>query len=173
VTFDVVDREAMLARPLDVVAHIEEKLPLTNAKVVRSDRSMSLLELAFTATLELEAHGFPIEVVRLAQFSDGRHPDPYAFPVGPTRTWYHRYPLAPENGCLGQLCLWYPLDPPHLKWRWADGVLSLVSIVRRHLWFEEQFRRTGLWPVEDAPHSHTADGVAHAIRTPALQSGRR
>ena len=168
---DRLGREALLTGPLKVIAHIDAAMPLVGAEVLAWDNSMTMLEFVFKPALELAAHGFPTETARLVQLVDGRHPDPYAFPIGPTRTWHHRYPLTPEHGCFGQLCLWYPLDPPHLRWSWPEGILALVSIVRRHLWFEEQYRRSGTWPVEDAPHAHARDGRPHPILTPALQGG--
>lgn len=161
----------MLADPYSVMARIEELMPLVEGEVLTFDDSMVVLEFAFKPSLELEAHGFPTEIGRLVQLVNHRHPEPYVFPVGPTRTWHHRYPLAPQNGCFGQLCLWYPLDPPHLQWTWSKDILSLVAIARRHLWFEEQYRRSGTWPVEDAPHAHARDGGPHPILTPALHGG--
>ena len=119
----------------------------------------------------MAADGYPIETVRIAQFADPRHVVPYAFPIGPSRTWHHRYAQQVEIGHYGQLCLWYPYDPARLVWNWSRGLVGFVAIAQRHLWFEEYYRRTGFWPVEDAPHGHRADNRPHPVRHRAARTG--
>ena len=77
------------------------------------------------------------------------------------RRWLHRYPPP-----LGQLCLWYPDDPPALGWQWSDGLAAFITIAHRHLQAEEYWRRTGIWPAEDVPHGEGP----HPIRSPALRA---
>ena len=67
---------------------------------------------------------------------------------------------------LGQLCLWFPDDPPELKWDWSDGLVAYITVVHRHLQAEEFWRRTGRWPAEDAPHG---EGV-HPIRSQEMRA---
>ena len=66
---------------------------------------------------------------------------------------------------LGELCLWYPGDPRALRWEWADGLSSYLTVVHRHLQAEEFYRRNGTWPSEDAPHGPGP----HPIRSPELR----
>lgn len=73
---------------------------------------------------------------------------------------------AKDPQLLGQLCLWYPGDPPSLQWNWADGLVAYVTIVHRHLQAEEFWRRNGRWPAEDAPHGEGD----HPIRTLEMQA---
>lgn len=55
------------------------------------------------------------------------------------------------------LCLWQPHDPPARRWTASLGLLTLVELVRRHLFLELHWRKTGgrrrgVWLLEDAPH---------------------
>jgi hypothetical protein len=123
-----------------------------------------VLDITFAALPELASAGYPDERARISIWPNT---DIYAYPLGSERTWHHRYPspLGPRFGYLaGQLCLWYPRDPRHLRWEWPDGLEQYVTRVHRHLHFEEYFRREDHWPVEDAPHDEPIDG-AHPIAT--------
>ena len=129
-----------------------------------------------------ELHGYPAEHLRLTVMDAGQV---FAVPVAAGgRPWLHRQPhlSVAELICLpkgtkltwelllGPLCLWYPRDPAHLRWRWSDGIDAYLHIVQRHLWAEEYWRRHGTWPVEDVPHGERSDGKPHPILTPALRS---
>jgi hypothetical protein len=153
--------------PRKVAAVIAENMEITAINVIQHDDALTILETVFQPTLELEANGYPVEVARIVQYADPRHSEPYVHPIGPERTWEHRYGLSPEHHNFQQLCLWYPGDADHFVWTWDRGLIDLVGIARRHLWYEEHFRRTGRWPVEDAPHGHRSDGQRHPILTPA------
>lgn len=157
--------EDLRRHPSEIAAAIASNMEMTTVDVVRHDHGLTVLEAEFQPTLELEANGYPIEVARIAQYTDERHPEPYVHPIGPKRTWEHRYGLAPAHRNFKQLCLWYPGDADHLIWTWDRGLIDLVGIARRHLWYEEHFRRTGRWPVEDAPHGHRSDGQRHPVLT--------
>lgn len=111
------------------------------------------------------AEGYPREQVAITVFSGGRV---VAVPVGAfRRTWLHRNPDVHGNiRHLGELCLWYPGDPPALRWDWTRGFEAYLLIVHRHLQAEEFARRNGYWPAEDAPHGEGA----HPIRTAALRA---
>jgi hypothetical protein len=154
-------------RPYEVAEAIANNMEMTTITVIRHDSALTVLEAQFQPALELEANGYPVEIARIAQYANARHPEPYVHPIGPSRTWEHRYGLAPRQGCLQQLCLWYPDDPHHLIWTWKRGLIDLVEIARRHLWYEEHFRRSDRWPVEDAPHGRRPDGQRHPILTPS------
>jgi hypothetical protein len=157
---------------MDAANVINAGMPNSSCTVKSRHSDLVVLEVTFTPTRELAAHDYPEETVRVAQFADRRHLDPYCFPIGESRSWHHRYPIDPAYGFFGQLCLWYPEDPPHLRWEWDRGLLDFIAISQRHVWFEEFYRRTGHWPVEDAPHNHRPDGRPHPIRTPTYQQER-
>jgi hypothetical protein len=70
-------------------------------------------------------------------------PRAHATPHAPSK---HRYP---DDDAL---CLWQPLDPPDRRWTSDQGLLVLIELIRRHLFLELQWRQTGTWILEDAPH---------------------
>lgn len=60
------------------------------------------------------------------------------------------------------LCLWQPQDPPECRWTSRLGLLALIELVRRHLFLELHWRKTGgrrrgVWLLQDAPHGLRAD----------------
>lgn len=123
-----------------------------------------VFDLTFAPPPEFATEGYGPERSRISVRRDGTL---LTFPLCPRRRWKHRNPspLGPDFGKLaGDLCLWYPSDPRALRWEWTDGFEQYVTRVHRHLFFEEFWRRTGEWPVEDAPHGEPAHG-AHPIRT--------
>lgn len=131
-----------------------------------------VVDLNLTPPPEFAATGYNEERARVSVRPDG---GVFAFPLGPERTWEHRYPspLGAGFGHLaGQLCLYYPRDPRHLRWEWGDGLEQYVGLVHRHLVFEEFNRREGRWPVEDAPHGEPTDGT-HPIRSAAFRQKLR
>lgn len=117
--------------------------------------------------------GYPIETARVVVMTSG---DPLAIPGGARKTWRHKYPclagpgpgripqgFIPFESLVGALCLWYPKDPPALRWDWSKGLDDYVRVVQRHLWCEEFFRRNLRWPGEETPHGERADGQPHPI----------
>lgn len=145
--------ENLLAHPDQVDARL-----VSGVSGVRVDRVLTprfgglVLDLTFDPPPELGVVGYQRERARISVRAAG---EPLTFPRGPQRKWKHRYPAAstqtPEY-CCGQLCLWFPQDPPPLKWSWRDGFEDYVSRVHRHLFLEEHWRRTGVWATEDVPH---------------------
>ncbi len=150
------------------------------AELVHADNLMIVLDVMLSGPPELP--GYPDEHVRISVRADGAV---FAVPIDlvGARRWEHRYPrLAiedlgrPEFACvdwhflLGALCLWYPEDPQHLRWSWADGLDAYVRVVQRHLWSEEYHRRWGQWPGEAAPHGHRRDRRPHPVLSPALRA---
>jgi hypothetical protein len=107
---------------------------------------------------DLEPHGFEPETVRVLVRDDEQ-----VFALVPTdgRKWKHTY-----DGFY--FCLWFPDDPPQLKWDWSKGFATYLWILDRHVLYEEQWRRSGEWPVEDAPHGRGT--TRHEIRTPRLRA---
>lgn len=153
----------------------------TKVEVALHDAALTIFDVRF-APPGAELPGYPAEHMRVT-VTAGR--EVFAVPVkGERRQWLHRYPhldaaeiarwprgqhIAWEQ-LLGPLCLWYPGDPAHLRWSWRDGLDAFFRIVQRHLWFEEHWRRWGTWPVEDAPHGWSDDGLPHPILTSELKS---
>jgi hypothetical protein len=150
----VIGRDDVLNRPRVMKRVIAERIPHVSVRIVRAEFELSTFELTFQPPLELV--DYPAEVARITQLRDERHPTPYALPVGPARTWLHRYPLDIERGHYSQLCLWFPWDEPWRIWTWHTGFVDFVAITQRHLWCEEFHRREGYWPTEDAQHGETS-----------------
>jgi hypothetical protein len=143
-------------------------------KVVLSTPVMVVFEAEFDEPADSNLAGYPVELVRISIFADQQV---VAVPIAShERTWRHRYPVdltlvgRSWQSALGGLCLWYPKDPPHLRWQWIDGFDAYVRIVQRHLWYEEYFRRNGAWPMEEAPHGEPPDGKVHLILTRELKA---
>ncbi|MGW5016048.1 hypothetical protein ACWEOR_28850 [Micromonospora chalcea] len=131
-----------------------------------------ILDMSLTPLPELAFAGYESEGGRVSIRPDGRI---YSFPLGPERTWHHRYPspLGKQFGHVaGQLCLWYPKDPRSLRWEWDDGLEQYVTRVYRHLFYEEYYRRERHWPVEDAPHDDPVTG-AHPICSAFMRKKER
>lgn len=59
------------------------------------------------------------------------------FADGPTES-PHRYGER-------RLCMWYPADPPELRWLPEHRLVGLIEMARLHLFREEYWRRTGGW----------------------------
>lgn len=88
------------------------------------------------------------------------HPDerdPVMLCVDGPRRSKHRNPPFEEGifGKSAELCLYYRLDPRERRWTPEHGLLGLFDLGRVHLANEHEWRRTGRWPGEDAPHGRT------------------
>lgn len=94
----------------------------------------------FNVALTLNPHGVPERHITI-QFK-GNYPTIYV--DGPTDS-PHRYPN-------GSLCMWYPGDPPELRWTTADGAGTLVANIAAHLVKEEWYRLTGEWKGDEVRH---------------------
>jgi len=163
---------------------------LTNSGVISgitvtvavNDPRLTVLDVRFDPPPADHLPGYPSEHVRVSVLPNLRV---VAVPVdGDDRAWLHRYSRwrieqilrhdialsFPWEQVLGALCLWYPLDPAPLLWRWKDGIDAYMLIVQRHLWSEEYWRRHGNWPAEDTPHGERFDGKPHPVLTPNLRS---
>lgn len=94
----------------------------------------------------VEVPGYGTRAVS-AEF-DRRRPDhPSVFADGPTDS-PHRWPDRARH----RLCLWYPADPPELRWVPADGLLTLFGLATQHLFLEAWWREHGEWLGPEAPH---------------------
>ena len=66
----------------------------------------------------------------------------------------HRNPPF-EDGVFGksaELCLYYRQDPDERRWLLEHGLFGLFGLGRIHLANEYEWRRSGKWPGDDAPH---------------------
>jgi len=104
-----------------------------------------------------------------AESADGRlrlvalfpgHPyttDPEVLCLDGPRQSKHRNPPF-DDGVFGKsalLCLYYRKDPDERRWLPEHGLLGLFDIARLHVANEYEWRRTRVWPGEDAPHGET------------------
>ncbi|MFG3215690.1 hypothetical protein [Streptomyces tendae] len=125
----------------------------------------ALLKLTLRPLPALERENYPTERVRLVIRPDYTL---HAFPLDSAgRAFKHRNPPP-----LRDLCLQYPGDDAALRWVPEDGLEALITLVHRHLLYEEAWRRSGTWPAEDAPHGQPAHG-AHPLRTAETQQEAR
>jgi hypothetical protein len=53
-----------------------------------------------------------------------------------------------------RLCLWYPRDPPELRWEWDDGLYQLLGHTAAHLMRERLWLKTGTWHGPERPHGY-------------------
>ncbi len=157
---DVLDDPAEAARTVAALACVDSA-----SVVAHSDRRVVLrtILIPHDPSGVFVSQGYPIEAVHIVIHGDGRiHAVPKA---GRGRPWKHRNSFA---GVYMELCLWDPRDSEAIRWSWADGLEEYVRIVARHLIYEEYWRRTGQWPVEDSPHGEPSDG-AWPIRTARMR----
>jgi hypothetical protein len=125
-----------------------------------SPSGAAVLELTLLPLPALAAEGYPAEPVRLVIMPPGDRV--HAYPRSGDRSFKHR------NWLPADLCLQYDRDGPALRWLPVDGLEPLVTLVHRHLMFEEAWRRTGRWPSEDAPHGDDRR-ARHPVASPAMR----
>lgn len=100
----------------------------------------------FGLQLSIQPPDLPSRRVEI-YFSLGSPGVPRVFVDGPEES-SHRY-------SDGSLCMWYPYDPPDLRWWPTDGPEMLLGHIAAHVIKEEWYRRNGEW---------LGDEVAHAPR---------
>jgi hypothetical protein len=134
--------------------------------VIGRAASLVIVDVRFDSPPARSLPGFPAERVNVTITLSK---EIAAVPPQDGRLWLHRYARlqfeigVPLLSWAGGLCLWYPGDPPWLKWTWDDGLAEYLRIVQRHLWYEECWRRFGSWPAEDVPHGTPIDGRSFPI----------
>lgn len=119
------------------------------------DGIVSILE--FEPWEDLAPFGFKPEKARV--FWLPNRVNPLAFAKGPRRKFRHQNAgdEDPKTGA-GALCLWYSKDPLPLSWGPSLGIEDYLFRLSRHLFAEEEFRNTGIWPGEDTPHGEPSTG---------------
>lgn len=153
------------AAAADRLLHADTVFGVAHAEGRTGPGGAALLELTLRPLPALERENYPTERVRLVIRLDHTV---HAFPLNSAdRAFKHRNPPPVQD-----LCLQYPGDDAALRWIPEDGLEPLVTLVHRHLLYEEAWRRTGTWPAEDAPHGQPAHGT-HPLRTPETQQEAR
>lgn len=72
------------------------------------------------------------------------------------------------------LCLYYKDDPPERRWTEDHRLIRLFGLARQHLACEHIFRKTGNWPIEEAPHGETTPAPSDSSKAlPTLRWPRR
>lgn len=66
---------------------------------------------------------------------------PVVMVSGPARSRHRFRHFRPTS-----LCLYYGPDPDSMKWTLNDGLVGLIDLIREHLFKEEWWRTTGIWP---------------------------
>jgi hypothetical protein len=75
------------------------------------------------------------------------------------RVWATGPGCAAHRNPDGSLCLWYPKDSERRRWTHGSGGKKLLGIVIRHLHWEADYNRTGVWPGLEAPHGYSSPGL--------------
>jgi hypothetical protein len=168
------DPAEMLADPAGVGQRVVDSNAVYGLKAMEVVRA-SARSVTYKLTLEPLAsparEGYPDEQVLITVTASGGIT---ASPAGSDgRGWKHRNPTTSAD-LMGSFCLWYPGDTAALQWRWEQGIVAYITLVHRHVQAEEFCRRTGEWPVEDAPHGPPQDGAdRHPIRTKDMRRAAR
>jgi hypothetical protein len=163
----------VLADPDGAARRLEHGGELFGVRAARGRTVISgaaILEMTLAPLPALAADGYPFEDIRVVVLTEeqayaGQRALAYA-KSGTGRTFEHRNPLPSRS-----LCLFYDRDDPALKWLPTDSIEEFVSMVRRHMIYEEYNRRNDKWPIEEAPHG-PADVGGHPIRTAKMHALR-
>lgn len=162
------DLSAVLADPAGAAHDLEHAGHVFGVRAARgrgTGYGAAILEMTLDPLTALAAQGYPAEDVRIAILPDQRA---LAYVrSGRDRTFKHRNP-APDRS----LCLQYDADDDALKWLPDDGLEELVTLVHKHVIYEEFNRRYGYWPCEDAPHGPAGAG-GHPVATPQMRTLQR
>lgn len=116
----------------------------------------------FAVAVTVVPHGVPPRRVRISFARAGEVPLVNA--DGPAES-KHRY-----GG--GELCMWYPDDPPELRWARPDPPGELLGLIILHLLREEWWRRTGEWIGDEAPHPIRLSSRPHTEDTTVAGGGK-
>lgn len=161
----------VLEDPQSAARILEDEIPGCHVTNAARGTLGVVFDVEFQPLPELDS--YPVERARVRVLTTG---EVEALPRGPKRAWKHRNPspLGSEFGTTaGTLCLFYPHDPAPLTWTWADGLADYFVRLRRHLIYEEAWRRHGTWPIEDAPHGNPPQGTHPILSAYMKQEGKR
>lgn len=61
-------------------------------------------------------------------------------------------PASPHRYDDGGLCMWFPGDPPAMRWRFSHGLLDLLDAIRAHLFREAWWREHNEWLGPEVGH---------------------
>lgn len=102
----------------------------------------------YTFTLTLPVEGYDDRRVEI-RFDQQAPNTPIVLVDGPEDS-PHRYPSSNEHH--RRLCLWHPSDPDDRRWSPHQGLLTLIGMIKIHLFKEGWYRETGRWIGEEYPH---------------------
>lgn len=161
----LIDRDMLHEQPYEALATLRRLNDrVVGAIMLEASADIVLFDVVVDPPLELAPHGWPREQVRIADRARDEHP--IAIPLRPAASWKHRNPIVEGHPLSGSLCLWYPRDPPHLRWTWELGLEQFITLVHRHLILEQAVRNGCTWSsiMEDTPHGEPPDGRPYPIR---------
>lgn len=116
--------------------------PVGNRKTAR---------IAYTCTVPVP--GYEPRVIEMRFRRTTAQPEaPTIYADGPDES-PHRYAPGRKDP-RSSLCIWHPYDLPERRWVPRDGLLSLIEMVRIHLFKEAYWREKHVWLGEEAPHRH-------------------
>lgn len=88
---------------------------------------------------------------------------------GPRGVW-----ASEHRNSETELCLYYKDDPPERRWRERNGLVRLFDLARQHVVAEYIWRKTGQWPIDEAPHGETVPALPNpSLALPPLRRPRR
>ena len=97
--------------------------------------SISRLKNRLVYELDLEIETYETRRIRIVFKAEELASLVDVFADGPTGS-PHRYGKD-------RLCMWYPDDPPELRWLPEHRIVGLIEMARRHLFREAWWRQTG------------------------------
>ena len=68
-------------------------------------------------------------------------------------------PTSPHRYDDGELCIWFPGDPPAMKRRFSHGLLDLLDAIRAHLFREAWWREHHEWLGPEVGHLPAASDI--------------
>lgn len=97
--------------------------------------SISRFKSRLVYELDLEIETYEVRRIRIVFKAKEPASSVDVFADGPTES-PHRYGKD-------RLCMWYPKDPPELRWLPEHRLVDLIEMTRRHLFREAWWRQTG------------------------------
>lgn len=125
--------------------------PMLRSSMVRIGRKHGLCY-----QVSLDVPYYETRSVRIF-FAADRNPDsPIIIADGPTCS-PHRYPDFDRK----RLCVWHPDDPADFRWTQQDRLVSLLALIKFHLFREAWWRNTGCgeWLGPQAGHVDGKEAV--------------
>ena len=105
--------------------------------------------IAYTCTVPIS--GYESRRIEMRFQRTSSNPEaPTIYADGPDESPHRFAPIRKDP--RSSLCVWHPYDPPERRWVPRDGLLSLIEMVRIHLFKEAYWREKHVWLGNEAPH---------------------